>query len=89
MAAAVVSEHPPVSLHESPALNAPSHDQQAQQHQKTLRFQHKPWSNTQRVSLLTGAERDATIAQDISQLIGKHHSTSRTSFVNKPDNTVG
>lgn len=38
---------------------------------KSLRFPQKPWADTKRVSILTGAERDDTIAQDITQLIGK------------------
>lgn len=35
-----------------------------------LRFPAAPWADTKRVSLLTGAERDAAIATDITQLIG-------------------
>lgn len=68
MATAVVAE--PVALHEPQAKESSDTSHAQQQHEKALRFQEQPWASTQRVSLLTGAERDATIAQDISQLIG-------------------
>lgn len=68
MAAATLAEHP-VTLNAQHTLELP-HEDLKQQHGKTLLFHDKPWSSTQRVSLLTGAERDSAIAQDISQLIG-------------------
>lgn len=74
--AAAVAERLPVAVHEQQALDV-SPEKPGQQQDKTLRFQDKPWSNTQRVSLLTGAERDTSIAQDISQLIGNVDSSPK------------
>lgn len=68
MATAVVAE--PVTLHEPQTKESSDTSHAQQQHEKALRFQEQPWASTQPVSLLTGAERDTTIAQDISQLIG-------------------
>ena len=37
---------------------------------KALRFAEQPWADTHKVKVLTGAERDESIANNIAELIG-------------------
>ena len=79
MAAATTAEFAsavqgPAEFHDSSASAITIDAELAATKLKSLRFEEVPWGNTKRVNVLTGAERDETIAKDITELIGVKHS---------------